>query len=127
MCLTMATVEIAEQREDVSSRGLVSFRFISTPPSRFITPSFNPFSLEIKVSSCLCTSFRFPAPLANYSICLLQNNLLHSQLTHDVLISRCISRCLLPSLWNDNIDTSESDFSFAVKKCTSFTPYPASY
>lgn len=25
------------------------------------------------MSSCLCSSFTFPAPLANYSICLLQN------------------------------------------------------
>lgn len=33
----------------------------------------NPFSLEIKVSSCLCSSFTFLAPLANYSICLPQN------------------------------------------------------
>lgn len=39
----------------------------------FTTQSFNPFSLEIKVSSCLCSSFTSPAPLANYSICLLQN------------------------------------------------------
>lgn len=27
----------------------------------------------MKVSSCPCSSFRSPAPLANYSICLLQN------------------------------------------------------
>lgn len=35
--------------------------------------SFTSFSLEIKVSSCHCTSFRILAPLANYSICLWQN------------------------------------------------------
>lgn len=56
-----------------SPAGLFPFRFISTPPPWFITLAFNPFSLEIKVSICLCTSFRFLAPLANYSICLLQN------------------------------------------------------
>lgn len=55
-------------------------RFISTPHPWFITLSFNPFSPEIKVSSCLCTSFRFLAPLANYSICLPQNYLSGSQL-----------------------------------------------
>lgn len=60
-------------RKDIQSSRHVPFRFISTPPPWFITLSFNPFSLEIKVSSCLRTSFRFPALLANYSIHLLQN------------------------------------------------------
>lgn len=38
--------------------------------------------------------------------------LLHSQRTREVLISPCISRCLLPLLWDGNKDTSESDFSW---------------
>lgn len=70
-------------------------RFFSTPPPWFITQSFSPFSLEIKVSSCLGASFTFLAPLANYSICLPQNYSLSSQLTLDVLILQRISQCLL--------------------------------
>lgn len=56
-----------------SPAGFAPSRVFSTPPPWFTTQSFNPFSLEIKVSSCLCSSFTFPSPLANYSICLLQN------------------------------------------------------
>lgn len=71
-------------------------RFISTPPPWFITLSFNPFSLEIKVSSCPCTSFRFLAPLADYSICLPQN-----YLTRVPASPRCphmTTCCLVPAL-----------------------------
>lgn len=69
----MAVVETAEWREDtLSSRLIPSGLSLLHLPGLSLS-SFNPFSLEIKVSSCLCASFRFPAPLANYSICLLQN------------------------------------------------------
>lgn len=114
------------RERNVSSRRLDPFRFISTPPPRFSTSSFNPFSLEIKVSSCLRTSCRFLhswpiIPYVYYKIILL-----HSLLRHDVLISQRISWCPLPLLWNDNTDTLWKWLFFAVKKCTSFTTYSAS-
>lgn len=69
----MAVVETAEQREDTPSSRLIPSGLSQLHLLGLSFSSYNPFSLEIKVSSCLCTSFRFPAPLANYSICLLQS------------------------------------------------------
>lgn len=122
----MAVVQTAEQREDSSSR-LVPFKFLSTPPPRFITPSFSPFSLEIKVSSCLCTSLRFPAPLANYSICLLQNHFTPFP-AHawgpNITLSFPVSAPLAVQWQHRHV----WEWLFlAVKKGTSFTTYPASY
>lgn len=102
-------------------------RFISTPPPWFITLSFNPFSLEIKVSSCPCTSFRFLAPLADYSICLPQH-----YLTRVPASSRCpnMTTCfLVPALPATGPQHTHlwKWLSCVVKAVPSFHAYPASY
>lgn len=113
-------LEIAEQREDILSSRLVPCSFISTPPPCFLTPNFNAFSLEIKVSSCLCTSFRFLAPLANYSICLLQRDFIqfpdYSQCPN--LITYFMVSVLAA---NDDTHTFARDFPWLWRKATSLT------
>lgn len=101
-------------------------RFISTPPPWFITLSFNPFSLEIKVSSCLCTSFRFLAPLANYSICLPQNYLTRFPAYSPCPGGQRVSWLpALPAAGPQHTHLWEWLFC-AVKAVTSFPAYPAS-
>lgn len=89
---------------------------LSLPPSSF--------SLEIKVSSCLGTSFRLPAPLANYSICLLQNYF--TQFPPYSWCPNIMMYFLCSLLWDDNIDIFESDFSLLLKSAPllSFTQPP---
>lgn len=110
-----------------SPAGFALSRFSSTPPPWFTTQSFNPFSLEIKVSSCLCSSFTFLAPLANYSICLPQNYFPQfpayswcPNITTYFLVSALLAvgwQHTYPGKW----------LFFAVKRCDLFTTYSASY
>lgn len=80
-----------------------------------------------KMSSCLCTSFRFLAPLANYSICLLRNYFpqfpaysWYPNITTCFLLS-----ALFPVTWQHT--HLWWWLFFAVKRCNLFTTHLAFY